>query len=266
MPNIYLLQDSGDAVELSEQPYNSEDILQRLLAEHPDILGGDQIGGGRPRRWLFVAREAGIPSEEAGADRWSLDHLFVDQDGTPTLVEVKRSSDTRIRREVVEQKTCRAASSPDWLSEQFDELLQHALTDAQRRTFATSDVCIGDALIAGWPWWEDFTCSLPARSTFRPTNDIQEIEHDIQPGKRGHNIPPRNRGNWFADALTKRGGHDEGGDEGVPYFSLETCRQDSRGLYVERHLIPSGLTSLQYLVFDNIIRCKLDKQISGGLA
>lgn len=32
-----------------------------------------------------------------------MDHLFVDQDAIPTLVEVKRSSDTRIRREVVGQ-------------------------------------------------------------------------------------------------------------------------------------------------------------------
>jgi hypothetical protein len=111
MPNIYLLQDSGDAVELSEQPYDSEDILQWLLAEHPNVLGGDQIGGGRPRRWLLIARETGIPAEVAGADRFSLDHLFVDQDGTPTLVEVKRSSDTRIRREVVGQMLDYAANA-----------------------------------------------------------------------------------------------------------------------------------------------------------
>jgi hypothetical protein len=32
-----------------------------------------------------------------------LDHLFIDQDGIPTLVEVKRSTDTRIRREVIGQ-------------------------------------------------------------------------------------------------------------------------------------------------------------------
>ena len=43
-------------------------------------------------------------------DRWSLDHLFLDQDGVPTLVEVKRSSDTRIRREVVGQMLDYAAN------------------------------------------------------------------------------------------------------------------------------------------------------------
>jgi len=32
-----------------------------------------------------------------------VDHFFVDQEAIPTVVEVKRSSDTRIRREVVGQ-------------------------------------------------------------------------------------------------------------------------------------------------------------------
>lgn len=48
-------------------------------------------------------REFGVPDEDAAMNRWSLDHLFIDQDGIPTLVEVKRSSDTRIRREVIGQ-------------------------------------------------------------------------------------------------------------------------------------------------------------------
>jgi hypothetical protein len=42
--------------------------------------------------------------------RWSLDHLFLDQDGVPTLVEVKRGTDTRIRREVVGQMLDYAAN------------------------------------------------------------------------------------------------------------------------------------------------------------
>jgi hypothetical protein len=39
-----------------------------------------------------------------------VDHLFVDQDAVPTLVEVKRSTDTRIRREVVGQMLDYAAN------------------------------------------------------------------------------------------------------------------------------------------------------------
>jgi hypothetical protein len=52
-----------------------------------------------------------VPAEEDGAGRWSLDHLFLDQDAVATLVEVKRSSDTRLRREVVAQMLDYAANA-----------------------------------------------------------------------------------------------------------------------------------------------------------
>ena len=95
MGRIFLIADGGDLVELEQQEYSSEDQLQDLLARFPSLLPGDDL--------LLVSREAGIPGESDGGDRWSLDHLFLDQDGVPTLVEVKRSSDTRLRREVVGQ-------------------------------------------------------------------------------------------------------------------------------------------------------------------
>jgi hypothetical protein len=62
-------------------------------------------------KWLFVAREAGIPGEDGGGQRWALDHVFIDQNAIPTLVEVKRSTDTRIRREVVGQMLDYAANA-----------------------------------------------------------------------------------------------------------------------------------------------------------
>lgn len=108
---IYLIHDDGRLVEMNEEGYNSEDLLQRLLAQHPDLLAGDQMDNLRPRRWLLISRETGVPSEEGGSDRWSVDHLFLDQDAVPTIVEVKRSSDTRIRREVVGQMLDYAANA-----------------------------------------------------------------------------------------------------------------------------------------------------------
>lgn len=108
--SIYL--EAGESlIELSEEPYDSEEMLQRLLAKYPDLLGGSQIDSESPRNWLFVARESGIPSELNACDRWALDHLFLDQEGIPTLVEVKRSTDTRIRREVVGQMLDYAANA-----------------------------------------------------------------------------------------------------------------------------------------------------------
>ena len=52
----------------------------------------------------------GVPGSEGGGAVWSVDHLFLDADGVPVIVEVKRSSDTRIRREVVGQMLDYAAN------------------------------------------------------------------------------------------------------------------------------------------------------------
>jgi hypothetical protein len=108
---IYVIQGDDQLIEMSEQAYDSEDLLQSLLAKYPNLLAGEQMNGAAPRRWLLVSREASVPSEEGGPARWSVDHLFLDQDGIPTLVEVKRSSDTRIRREVVGQMLDYAANA-----------------------------------------------------------------------------------------------------------------------------------------------------------
>lgn len=96
---------------MTEQPYASEDLLQKLLADYPSLLAGNQINPGAPRKWLLVSRETPLASEQDGSGRWSVDHLFLDQDAIPTIVEVKRSSDTRIRREVVGQMLEYAANA-----------------------------------------------------------------------------------------------------------------------------------------------------------
>ena len=108
---IFLLQEGHSLIELKQQPYDSEDLLQELLERYPRLLAGDQVNPSSPRRWLLVSREAGLPDQEGGSDRWSVDHLFLDQDAIPTIVEVKRSSDTRIRREVVGQMLDYAANA-----------------------------------------------------------------------------------------------------------------------------------------------------------
>ena len=97
---------------MRERPYDSEAILQELLERYPSLLAGDEAPGERPRAWVLVEREAGVgPRDEGAGDRWWVDHLFLDQDGVPTLVEVKRSTDSRIRREVVGQMLDYAANA-----------------------------------------------------------------------------------------------------------------------------------------------------------
>ncbi|MCX6678312.1 MAG: hypothetical protein NTU95_10295 [Methanothrix sp.] len=108
---MFLIQNDGSLIEMEERAYTSEDHLQELLATYPNLLAGNQIDEANPRRWLLISREVGLPAEENSFDRWSVDHLFLDQDAIPTLVEVKRSSDTRIRREVLGQMLDYAANA-----------------------------------------------------------------------------------------------------------------------------------------------------------
>lgn len=131
---IFVIGKDGELIELEETPFEAEAHFQELLAKHPGLLAGDQIDPDSPRRWLLVAREFGVPDQEAGSDRWSVDHLFLDQDAIPTFVEVKRSSDTRIRREVVGQMLDYAANALAYwpanrLESQFRESQQAAGSD-----------------------------------------------------------------------------------------------------------------------------------------
>jgi hypothetical protein len=105
---IFLLQDS-ELVEMREQPYGSESVLQELLEKYPRLLTSEHQGSSG-WGWLLVRREVGVPDQASGANRWSIDHLFVDATSVPTLVEVKRSSDSRIRRELIGQMLDYAAN------------------------------------------------------------------------------------------------------------------------------------------------------------
>lgn len=83
----------------------SEDDLQVLIANHPDLISGAE------EKLLLVTREQGIADTVDGYARWSMDHLFVNDSGEPVFVEVKRAVDTRIRREVVAQMLDYAANA-----------------------------------------------------------------------------------------------------------------------------------------------------------
>jgi hypothetical protein len=76
-----LISDSGELRRVEHRRYANEEILQELIAKHPDLLAGDQIDIDAPPRWLLIRREAAIPDSADGGDRWSVDHLLVDQYG-----------------------------------------------------------------------------------------------------------------------------------------------------------------------------------------
>lgn len=136
---IFLMdQDESRLLELEETQYVREEILQKLLAEYPDLLPGDQIDPENPRRWFLVSRELAIPGDESENGRWSLDHLFLDQDGIPTFVECKRSTDTRNRREVVAQMLDYAANGIEYWS--IDKLRQAAAETARQQNQILDEV------------------------------------------------------------------------------------------------------------------------------
>ncbi len=55
---IFHIDAEGRLVELTEEAYDSEELLQSLLADYPALLAGDQISSEAPQRWLLVRREA----------------------------------------------------------------------------------------------------------------------------------------------------------------------------------------------------------------
>jgi len=114
MPNgVYLISpDGNELTEMKQAGYLSELELQMLIASHPRLLGcctSDEDEA--PRRLLLVKQEMGVPAAAEVADRWSMDHLYIDGGCIPTLIEVKRSTDARIRREVVGQMLDYAANA-----------------------------------------------------------------------------------------------------------------------------------------------------------
>jgi hypothetical protein len=125
---IFLIQ-GAELTVLVDQPYESEDMLQRALADFPAVLAGGATTGEVGRRLLLIRREKGIPTTELGTATFSVDHLFVDPDGVPVVVEVKRSSDTRIRREVVGQMLDYAANGVKYwpISDLRADFEHHAL-------------------------------------------------------------------------------------------------------------------------------------------
>ena len=117
---IYTSSESGNLEALEERRFSKEDDLQALIEKHPELLDGEQISPGNARRWLLISREKGIAPSSGEATRWSVDHLIVDQDAIPTLVEVKRGSSPELRRTIVGQLLEYAAhASETWTASEL---------------------------------------------------------------------------------------------------------------------------------------------------
>jgi hypothetical protein len=157
---IYLLGEGG-LVELTEESVDREDALQGDLASYPRLLAGEQMDPDSPRRWALVAREAAVPDKEGGSQRWSADHLFVDQDAIPTIVEVKRGADTRIRREVVGQMLDYVAhASSYWDESDLRSRFEESQTTRDRTPETVLAELTGDEDLQPAQFWEQAEANL----------------------------------------------------------------------------------------------------------
>lgn len=176
--SIFLLDRSNALQELRETPYDSEALLQGLLAKYPQLLAGEQIDSEEPRRWLLIAREAALTADDPGSARWSVDHLFVDQQAIPTIVEVKRSSDSRIRREVVGQMLDYAANAVMyWQVDRLRSLFEARCARESRSPEDVLDQFLED--IEPEKFWEDLKVNLQA-GRLRLVFVADEIPRELQ--------------------------------------------------------------------------------------
>ncbi|MFD4878503.1 hypothetical protein ACFWOB_34730 [Streptomyces sp. NPDC058420] len=138
---VFVLGDELRALERAG--FETEAEFQELLARHPRVLDFGSLADGRPLRLVLVAREMGVPTGTEGAPAYWLDHLFVDADGVPTLVEVKRATDTRIRREVVGQMLDYAANAARYWPA---ALLRHSFEDTCAKDGRSLEEAYGELL------------------------------------------------------------------------------------------------------------------------
>ena len=112
---------------LVSRAFELEAELQELIAAHPELIAWEQIQPGEVLRWILVKREMGIAKEADAGDWWVVDHLFIDQDAVPTLVEVKRGDNPQVRRKVVGQMLEYAAhASQTWTADHLREVFETA--------------------------------------------------------------------------------------------------------------------------------------------
>ena len=101
MGEVIFLRSGNNLTVMRETPYQTEAVLQDALTQFPEVIAGVSTAGDSAVGLLLIKEEKAVKDPDEAS--MSLDHLFVDANGVPVLVEVKRSSDRRIYRAVVGQ-------------------------------------------------------------------------------------------------------------------------------------------------------------------
>ena len=162
---IYTSADDGALEAVEETPFSSENEFQELIAEHPELLDGEQIRPGDARRWILITREKGIAASSGAAARWAVDHLIIEQDAVPTLVELKRGSNPEVRRTIIGQLLEYAAhASETWTADELRDAFE-GQAGAQGRDARDELAALlqtdGEPDVDGF--WEDVSTNLAAK-------------------------------------------------------------------------------------------------------
>lgn len=167
--DLFVLTNNNRVEPLTKHDYEWEQVLQRLIADNPALISRKRTGED-PTLYL-VAREVGVYNQASDqVARYSLDHLYVSGDGVPVIVEVKRSSDTRLRREVVAQMIDYACRASLW---NVEELRQMALQSNSLSEEA-------DSLLNSPDFWSIVDSNLKAEK-LRMVFVADEIPNDLIP-------------------------------------------------------------------------------------
>lgn len=164
--SIFMITEAGSLLAMDQRPFPEEDSFQHLLERYPELLSGDLIDPGEPRRWILIGREPGIPDGAGASSRWSADHLFLDQDGIPTIVEVKRAENDDVRRKVVAQILEYAANAvaywpPDLIRTRFEDRVRQDGKDPAQEIFNR----LGIAPDAVEKFWKDVETNLRTKKS-----------------------------------------------------------------------------------------------------
>ena len=130
---IWIRGQEGGFEGVEEETFAAEHHLQELIAEHPELIDGEQIRPDDARRWILIAREKGIAETSDAGARWSLDHLVIDQDARPTLVEVKLRDNSDIHRKIIGQMLEYAAhASETWTANELRQAFEDSAGSQDR--------------------------------------------------------------------------------------------------------------------------------------
>ena len=152
---VFLVDGNNGLTRMRPSAPSSEDKMQDLVARYPELIG-DTDGD-----LLLIRREQPVGDSLDSSGRWSLDHLFVTRNAVPVLVELKRASDTRLRREIVGQLLDYAANGVAyWQAGSIAEAFRTTCASWEANAEEVLSSFLGDADTSAF--WEQVDANLKA--------------------------------------------------------------------------------------------------------